>query len=1139
MKLTHITAGPRAGAGGGLSVHGNRRCDTLEAVDRATIVTRGSTHHLKRHFAALRSRKSLFARPNQPPWDRALGTTFDLDAAMADPLQPTQPATQLVDPRKVAKHLSDISNSDASDIICLLHGQTTSAQNAIHTTMLYGPQHILQNDDLGDLEEDDLLLPQFQETRELALRISSKVKAPRDGFIFGRNKDQCDVLLTSDPMEKLVSNRHFKIYINNHGSLMLQDLSTNGTIVDGEMLRARAREVTRRLPTRAISNGSIVSVIGGPNKTEIKFLVRVPSRQDQHELYDQKIRKYLEARGLVPHFASMRESQYGNYWDGGDEYNFTGNIGKGAFATVYRVQRKISGLTYAAKEIDKRRFIKNGLLDVKFDNELKIMQQLKHPNIVEYVDCKHYEHWIYIIMELVSYGELSSELRSRGRLPEPEVQQITRQMMHALLYLHNRGITHRDIKPDNILIASRAPLIVKLTDFGLSKCVSDNETFLKTFCGTLLYCAPEVYPDYGHYSSGQPPKRRRSGDASSRPSPYDDSVDMWSFGAVIFHLLAGKAPITGRGDDKGAQMLSNIMTKSIDFSPLEEQFVSGECLDFIMRLLERVPHNRLTESQCLKHPWIRDVPDVVEYLDEGPSPDIFRRALEAVQEINEDHLDVEMIQELEQLTQGQQKIDVDSSLSPKRPLKKPRWSLEPEDTTEKVVYPELPDPDASWRPDPEPKAQAGRLFGEITPAAQKSSGIFGMEPPSAPSTGIPELRRGVEQISVNDARSLEDHAGPATEEMFVQPAVTRLAHERSRGSATSLLGAEAQIGQLNVASPAAEGSDVDTPETNNPVTPKTRDLSPSNSISKPAEIDQPLIQPNELGKFNRTVDLNLVNNAAAYAAEVAAREASRAEIKRKAETFQAAGETRQGPSVDVARTIDVVTGQPRRDLLTEKHENLQHRMISTVQPEKNGFARPPRRYGKLISTPESYANITIPLEVCDTFWGRHPTCNVQYPDVKDTRIPKWALKVWFWAEGLDQHVKNGGEWTEYPNIYTIIATSARNGISVNGIRLAQTSEDGQAALYGKLYRGDVITVYEQNGDANVLKFNVEILFGQGARTRPEAEKPFKILREEKRFKQYREQLSLRQSMIGDGAGDAAPGHGPMVPVLREEAEIQA
>lgn len=114
-------------------------------------------------------------------------------------------------------------------------------------------------------------------------------------------------------------------------------------------------------------------------------------------------------------------------------------------------------------------------------------------------------------MEYVAGGELSTYLQSHGKIPEDMVRCVARQILHALQYLHKRKITHRDIKPDNILISSLDPLRVKLSDFGLSKVVQE-ETFLKTFCGTLLYCAPEVYPEYGSYQRGEARKRRRLGD---------------------------------------------------------------------------------------------------------------------------------------------------------------------------------------------------------------------------------------------------------------------------------------------------------------------------------------------------------------------------------------------------------------------------------------------------------------------------------------------------------------------------------------------------------------------------------------------------------------------------------------------------
>ncbi len=112
-------------------------------------------------------------------------------------------------------------------------------------------------------------------------------------------------------------------------------------------------------------------------------------------------------------------------------------------------------------------------------------------------------------MEYVPHGDLTTFINTGAVMPEFLCQVMARQICSALDYLHKRNITHRDIKPDNILIASNDPFVVKLSDFGLSKVITNEETFLRTFCGTLLYCAPEVYPGYDRFKAGKRGKRRR------------------------------------------------------------------------------------------------------------------------------------------------------------------------------------------------------------------------------------------------------------------------------------------------------------------------------------------------------------------------------------------------------------------------------------------------------------------------------------------------------------------------------------------------------------------------------------------------------------------------------------------------------
>lgn len=99
-------------------------------------------------------------------------------------------------------------------------------------------------------------------------------------------------------------------------------------------------------------------------------------------------------------------------------------------------------------------------------------------------------------MEYIRGGDLNEYIIKKGKMAEHTVQEVTRQILRGIAYVHGKNISHRDIKPDNILLVSEDPIEVKISDFGLAKMVRDEETFLKTFCGTMLYLAPEVFPRY-------------------------------------------------------------------------------------------------------------------------------------------------------------------------------------------------------------------------------------------------------------------------------------------------------------------------------------------------------------------------------------------------------------------------------------------------------------------------------------------------------------------------------------------------------------------------------------------------------------------------------------------------------------------
>lgn len=105
-------------------------------------------------------------------------------------------------------------------------------------------------------------------------------------------------------------------------------------------------------------------------------------------------------------------------------------------------------------------------------------------------------------MEYIRGGDLNEYILKKGKMAEHTVQEVTRQILEGIAYVHGKNISHRDIKTDNILLVSEDPIEVKISDFGLAKMVRDEGTFLKTFCGTVLYLAPEVFPR--HYMVTSP-----------------------------------------------------------------------------------------------------------------------------------------------------------------------------------------------------------------------------------------------------------------------------------------------------------------------------------------------------------------------------------------------------------------------------------------------------------------------------------------------------------------------------------------------------------------------------------------------------------------------------------------------------------
>ncbi|CAL3966291.1 unnamed protein product [Diplocarpon coronariae] len=551
-------------------------------------------------------------------------------------------ATQIVtDPRRLGLPGPGLSNEQLADLCCILHPSGRPACLAAAYIHEERPEYTITNANNVHIREKVSAQDNYTFAEEfaagglvacdLALCLSAPLKDPVSGFQFGRNASRCDFVLGRNEESKRISNIHFRIYINEYGIMMLEDQSTNGTAVDGVLLRGKEKENGLQY-RHTLSNGSVIKLTMTPPEQDYQFTVRLPQRDALSDreyeknltaffLRNANLRAQYEARvvaggikrklpDLFPRNSTTQSNpsspigsrKVNKEWQGGSKYNQIGILGKGAFAVVYKFTEKFSGMPYAAKELEKRRFMKNGILDEKVDNEMKIMRRIKHPHVVQYIEHVDWEDYLYIIMEFVPGGDLGTLIAKQGHLQELDVKTMAKQLLSALKYLHDGGITHRDVKPDNILISSRNPFHVKLTDFGLSKMIDSEETFLRTFCGTLLYCAPEVYSEYREYDeTGQ--RHRRLDKRSLPPQKYGHAVDIWSLAGVLFYSLCGSPPYPVKSGTSYQELLNQIMTQALDIRPLQRANISEKGISFVRSMLRNRPENRATIEELERRSW--------------------------------------------------------------------------------------------------------------------------------------------------------------------------------------------------------------------------------------------------------------------------------------------------------------------------------------------------------------------------------------------------------------------------------------------------------------------------------------------------------------------------------------------------------
>ncbi|XP_011617532.2 serine/threonine-protein kinase PAK 4 [Takifugu rubripes] len=260
--------------------------------------------------------------------------------------------------------------------------------------------------------------------------------------------------------------------------------------------------------------------------------------------------------------------------DKGDPRSYLDNfvkIGEGSTGVVCIATEKHSGRQVAVKMMDLRRQQRRELLF----NEVVIMRDYQHRNVVEMFKSALVEEELWVIMEYLQGGALTN-IVSETRLNEEQIATVCEAVLQALAYLHSQGVIHRDIKSDSILLTLDGR--VKLSDFGFCAQISKDIPKRKSLVGTPYWMAPEVISK----------------------TPYGTEVDIWSMGIMVVEMVDGEPPYFSDTPVAAMKRLRDEMAPTVR----NVSQISPVLKDFLDRMLTRDPLERASATDLLEHPFL-------------------------------------------------------------------------------------------------------------------------------------------------------------------------------------------------------------------------------------------------------------------------------------------------------------------------------------------------------------------------------------------------------------------------------------------------------------------------------------------------------------------------------------------------------